>query len=894
MLLKKKPCVIAGLVTALGIGIALNGPIVANAQEMAKIISFDTTAADAADASRLEAELAVESSLSGSDSGSVANETKSEAEAASSQSNDNNDSVGGADSGSLVDAADKDTSSASSDGDDAGISGANGIAGKSDAAVVPDQDSNDSIISGDKAINPVSNGAAGGTTDGYKIVTSNDDTDEGIKPTSAGWYLDELTGTYYWSEDGLAFCKNRWGYINGNWYWFDKTGAMATGVVSVGDQSYHFRENGGFQGAMYTDWSQDVSDNSWYYSNNSGFLLNQWQYIGGVWYWFDTDTFKMKTGWLNLGTEVNPTPTYYFTDSGAMATGWIAQGSDWYYADASGAMASGWRNVGGSWYYMDSATNGYKMKTGWLDLASTKYYLKDTGAMATGWVAQGSDWFWADGSGALAKGWRHINGAWYYLSNEDYIMLRGLQSIGDTRYFFSNDSGAMAENGWGLDNDGSWYWGTSSGALAKGWVNVDGTWYYMDAQSNKMITGYVKNIGGTSYFFNASGAMAQNGWGLASDGSWYWAGSSGALASGWIVVDGSWYYLEPESNKMVINDWRVYSDGKYYFLGGSGAMATSSLVRCSDGIFYLDGSGLSSESGWKSIDGKWYFFDNIVDSKGRHAAKIGFIRDDNNIYCMGSDGAMVSDQWAVYDGSLDHKEAKDFLVYAQSDGVISLKVYADVQDTLYRWNDETNKYEIMFNDGKDHEFDDMGPTYCVDKNGQLVFGWYEFTSAGKSGTKYYSRSGLKKGLFTLDDAADGKIYYADGDGYIVTNNPGKVTYKGSVYYIDSQSVVQTGWKKLSGVRGFDDGYHYFGTDGAMRTNWLLLDSNWYWLQNNGVMVSNVWAQVSGQWYWLQSDGVMKIGWLETNDSRWFFLGCGRDGHRLAQPGWDLVFPFPVG
>ena len=874
ILLKKKPCVVAGLVAAMGLGIALNGPIVANAQDVSDAGTGSVAVSKAGEVLQTEASVISQDESVYSENSATTKDGTEQSDSSFGESTDDDSSK---DTSNLVDPSievngDVNPSNSADSGENADDS--DGL----DKSHESDSSSNE-INADDAADSLLDNESKSGNTSEASLSKEGDsltmeESAEELKPKSAGWYLDEKTGAYYWSEDGAEFYKNRWGYINGNWYWFDEKGVMATGVASVADQTYHFRENGGLQGAMYTEWSQDVADNSWYYSNYSGFLLRQWQYIGGAWYWFDPDTFKMKTGWLELGTKEDSTSTYYLTDSGAMATGWIAQGSDWYYADNSGALASGWRNVGGSWYYMDSASEGYKMKTGWLDLSVSRYYLSTSGAMATGWIAQSADWYWADGSGALAKGWRYVNGSWYYLNNEDYKMLKSLQTIGSTRYFFNNSSGAMAENSWGLDSDGSWYWGTASGALAKGWVVVNGTWYYMDGQSNKMTTGYVKNINGASYFFNNSGAMAQNGWGYSSDGSWYWANSSGALASGWIVVNGSWYFLDPQSKKMVANDWRAYSNGSYYYLGSSGAMAANSLVRSADGVFYVDGSGASSETGWKTIGGNWYYFDTATDAKGRHAAKIGFAKINGNAYYFGTDAAMVSNQWVVYDGSLDYKEAKDFLVYAQASGVISLKVYADVQDRLYRWNETTKQFELMFDDGKEHEFtfDDGGAIYCVDQNGSLVFGWHDFTDGGKTGTKYYSHSGLRKGLFSLDDDAGGKIYYADSDGYILKNNPGKVTYNGKVYYVDAQSVIQTGWKNLSGVRGFDNGYHYFGSDGAMRTNWLLLDSNWYWLQSNGVMVSNAWAQVGGEWYWLQSNGAMKVGWLEIDGARWFFLG----------------------
>ena len=220
------------------------------------------------------------------------------------------------------------------------------------------------------------------------------------KTYTKGWNYDDAADEWHFSDNGGDCVKGAWRYINGNWYWFDENGLMSTGVKKVGDQGYHFRESGGFVGAMYTGWSQDASDSSWYLSNGSGFLQRGWVYDGS-WYYMDTKTYKMHTGWLEQGPSESPT-RYYLTGSGAMVSdGWVLDGSDWYFFDGSGAMARGWACVGGSWYWLDPETG--VMQTGWLEVSGSKYYLGSNGAMLTGWQNIDNSRYYFDFSGACRE-----------------------------------------------------------------------------------------------------------------------------------------------------------------------------------------------------------------------------------------------------------------------------------------------------------------------------------------------------------------------------------------------------------------------------------------------------------------------------------------------------------
>ncbi|XVG95313.1 N-acetylmuramoyl-L-alanine amidase family protein [Eubacteriales bacterium KG125] len=160
--------------------------------------------------------------------------------------------------------------------------------------------------------------------------------------------------------------------------------------------------------------------------------------------------------------------------------GWKRAGNTWRYFSASGAMATGWKHINGKWYLFDSI-NG-DMKTGWEKVGRTWYYLNPSGAMATGW--------------------KYINGKWYLFDSINGDMKTGWQKVGRT-----------------------WYYLNPSGAMATGWKYINGKWYLFDSINGDMKTGWQK-IGRTWYYLNPSGAMA-TGWQKISN-IWHKFASSGA------------------------------------------------------------------------------------------------------------------------------------------------------------------------------------------------------------------------------------------------------------------------------------------------------------------------------------------------------------------------------
>lgn len=97
-----------------------------------------------------------------------------------------------------------------------------------------------------------------------------------------------------------------------------------------------------------------------------------------------------------------------------------------------------------------------------------------------------------------------------------------------------------------------------------------------------------------------SGGYASNRWGLIG-GRWYYFGPDGVLVTGWQQLNGNWYYLS------TVDDTKRLTGLK------EGDMITGWYFDpFYEKWFYLDESG-AMVTGWREIDGKWYYFNPQSD-----------------------------------------------------------------------------------------------------------------------------------------------------------------------------------------------------------------------------------------------------------------------------------------
>ena len=196
------------------------------------------------------------------------------------------------------------------------------------------------------------------------------------------------------------------------------------------------------------------------------------------------------------------------------------------------------------------------------------------------------------------------------------------------------------------------------------------------------------------------------------------------------------------------------------------------------------------------------------------------------------------------------------------------------------------------------------------ENGQLKTGWLY-----RNGNWYWldpDRNGrmAENSWFTYDN----NLYYAKGDGAIYKNGfqevDGNLYYfqswggiqrnvylsiSGKMYYVQENGIVARGIVRTMNGHGdlcaFDDttgaqitqkgflkkgtSYYWVREDGVLQTGWLLYDDNWYWFDDNGVMMASGWKEINNNLYYFRSwGGIYKNGFQSIGGNEYYFRSWG--------------------
>lgn len=474
-----------------------------------------------------------------------------------------------------------------------------------------------------------------------------------------GWVKSKYGGWYYYKNGERL--TSQWLKDGSYWYYLDEDGIMLSDSETyIGDKYYGFDEDGHwyyscdfndkgeklfydlsgktvfvrcskedgwyyYDGSMYPLRGWVKLFDEWYYCDNNGKAAVGWRDIGGSRYYFDSEGIMYSGG---IWEFVDEDTRYCFDDNGKLRTGWFILNEYWFYADESGKIVEGWNKIDGKWYFF----YWWGMSTGYYwdeDDADKVYFLADSGEMLTGWIELDGFWIYADASGCLLTDWQRIGGEWYYF--DGYAMVTGWKRINYKWYYFNEDGhwiSNVEQAGWKQEGN-DWYY-YSSGVRTTGWKQIDGFWYYFDTDG-RMVREW-RQIGGKWYFFDERGAMCT---GLViSDGKYYLCEQSGAMVStpGWQKIsydfDGYhydyWYLIE--NGGRVVTGWKKINGYWYYF---DAYMLYDTVMVAEDDTIYgfdIDGHMITgwyydgfdwmffnedgrAAIGWKEISGVWYYFD---------------------------------------------------------------------------------------------------------------------------------------------------------------------------------------------------------------------------------------------------------------------------------------------
>ena len=336
---------------------------------------------------------------------------------------------------------------------------------------------------------------------------------------------------------------------DGNWYYANDKGYVATGFTKVGKQNLYFNE----KGVQVKNRFFQVGDAT-YYANNEGDVLRGAQTINGDELYFDESGKQVKGEFVN-----NPdgTTSYYDAITGvklvdtslvvdgqtfnidakgvvtkAHTPGFYTTGdNNWFYADSHGRNVTGAQVINGQHLYFDA--NGRQVKGGFVTNTngSRSFYHWDTGdKMVSTFFTTGHDkWYYADDKGNVVTGAQVINGQKLFFGTDGKQVKGGFATNANgTRSYYHGATGDKLVSTFFTSGDNNWYYADAKGEVVVGEQTINGQHLYFD-QTGKQVKGATATNpdGSISYYDVHTGDKAINRWIRIPSGQWVYFNAQG-------------------------------------------------------------------------------------------------------------------------------------------------------------------------------------------------------------------------------------------------------------------------------------------------------------------------------------------------------------------------------
>lgn len=239
---------------------------------------------------------------------------------------------------------------------------------------------------------------------------------------------------------------------------------------------------------------------------------------------------------------------------------------------------------------------------------------------------------------------------------------------------------------------------------------------------------------------------------------------------------------------------------------------------------------------------------------------------------------LVDDEPAVK-GTKNAKEVNfdDYEHYTISNGKITGYNYDDnkLEAKTITLSTKKGLYYTDLSDGISETEVDAVDT---DVNGNIFFlkdGYVMKYDLDEDFDKIYKVDGSMDNL-SVYDQNNMILWSEDDDVYSVISGKSSTTEEDK-----EEETTTTGW-----VQNADGTWNYLNAEGNKVTGWLQSPASglWYYMDANGVMMSNGWVQDGGNWYLLNADGSMATGWKYTGGA-WYYLKPTAGNRGAMQTGW---------
>ena len=399
----------------------------------------------------------------------------------------------------------------------------------------------------------------------------------------------QLNGNWNY-YDAKGKMKTGWMYLTDagvkKSYYFNSNGMLCTGKTSIKNAYYYFSSDGTIPGAddmgILQTGEIDAGTGNRYYADTKGILKNGWQYVNGVWKYYDLKSFKElpytspSDGWATATID-GVVYRYYFKDNKQLVKGkQTIAGYSYYFDTATGALLTGEFSIGATRYNTDPVT-GEIRSAGFIQSEDgTWKYFDKNGKMVTGWITIGTDKYYMDHNGTRLSGLFYVGKTRYY-ADEDGVMQTGFQTLSTGTYYF--DAKGVMQTGWKTL--------TVNGVKNKYYFGADG----------RMYRDGIYEISGKQYCFDQDGILLVGQ--VTTNGATYNLSSSGVVQYGWFLIGNTWRYFGADGKEVLQpdvvpptaeNQWAsVTIEGKkqvYYFINNK------TLAKGWVDGYYFDGEGV--------------------------------------------------------------------------------------------------------------------------------------------------------------------------------------------------------------------------------------------------------------------------------------------------------------
>ena len=478
---------------------------------------------------------------------------------------------------------------------------------------------------------------------------------------------------YYFGSDSKAY-RDGIHQVDGKDHYFDYYGFHSRNeVFEFNGKVYYTSASGVLWEVKNKTWLDDGNGNRYCYANGA-LLKNCVRDIDNAWYGFDYygRMYKDKSFYI-IATD-NSYDYYNASENGALTCnvwdkshnryyGWNGKAYDdgLHYIDdvmyvfySSAILAR--NNVGyydNQWILSDANGKGYFLSRirdnyGWCETETGKYNVYSTGSTTANYVLRTS-------------GVHKIANVNYLFDDTGLLLINGIYEYLGTVYISDEQGRAIATtNGWKYIGDDTYY--VENGSLIRNQIKeIDGKYYGFDWTGKLMKDrGFSKETlegSGNSfdpYQAKENGVLYQNEWYKSS----YYFDNDCIKVRGWNPLGDKTYYMDDNTGKKQTGFKTI--DGKKYYFNTNGVLQINKWIKLTKTVgketvkqvYHTDKYGVIM-TGLQKIDGEYYYF----NSKGLMATDT-WVKIGSKYYYAGKDGKIKRDCWISVGGKRFHVNAK--------------------------------------------------------------------------------------------------------------------------------------------------------------------------------------------------------------------------------------------